>query len=960
MIENKYIAFILLLLAIITPLSAQINVLCVGNSITWGDGTPSPGGESSYPAKLGMLLGGNYYVENRGDPGHTILYWPPVAYMKGGQFRYSIEEGIPWDIIIICLGTNDSHFGIWGDNEDFVDDYNSLINAYISNNIAKFPDRDEPVFILVFPPPVFDESKGHNNDVVHDEIIPKVKQLAQDLGYTTADFYSALAGKPEMFADGIHPNEEGAQIMANVAHEAIQKTLAVAGPAPDIPTGLKTIPRLDYIDLEWHPNLEPDIFKYRVYRSESEFGYQLYLGEVLAPDTTFSDTYNIVKDHIYYYAIDAMDLSGITSGRSHSVPGKTIDLTPPSPPSDLFGSLEADSIKLDWKPNTEIDLSRYYIYRNTDQNELQNSNSIIATIYPPLSSYNDINYISAETQFYGIKAQDVSGNLSTISNIIEITARSRPLSSDTTVTAYEDQKRIFSSADFPFNDADDDVLEHLVFINSDKWEYFLYDNDSIDGSFICEELSKLSFQALANEHGPEYTYFKYKVIDSFGSTSLDTNTMVINVSPVNDEPTLDPLDDLHLIEDTHDISIQVSGISTGQIDEIQNLSIEIIPPDTALFNPGRIQYTSPDSNGIITIDPKENVSGEQLVTVRIWDDGGTENNGVNYTDESFHLYIAPRNDPPVIDLKPITIIEDIDTSITITGIQAGPWESNQNISISVKSNNTDILPDPILTYFSPDNFATLTFSTIPNVNGTTALTLSMSDDGGTELGGIDSEAYTIPVEILAINDKPSGFDIITPSYDSTLVITKYNFNDSFTINWEESKDIENDAITYDIIFEKGLSELSRYGLSETSYDFTLKDILSVTDTVNITTDSYTVSASDGELETIAFNSGLKLAIDGRAFAPAELNLDQNYPNPFNHSTKIGFDLPKKSAITLSIFDLLGEEIVRLVDNKTYLRGYNIVTWNGLDENYQHVSAGVYIVQIKMQNEVRHKKLLLLK
>ena len=105
---------------------------------------------------------------------------------------------------------------------------------------------------------------------------------------------------------------------------------------------------------------------------------------------------------------------------------------------------------------------------------------------------------------------------------------------------------------------------------------------------------------------------------------------------------------------------------------------------------------------------------------------------------------------------------------------------------------------------------------------------------------------------------------------------------------------------------------------------------------------------------------MKIIIDGRSLAPAKLNLDQNYPNPFNGNTLIGFDLPKRSAITLSIIDLLGKEVIRLISNEIYERGYSSVSWNGFDAKYNRVPAGIYFIQIKMQNEIQFKKLILLK
>jgi len=308
----------------------------------------------------------------------------------------------------------------------------------------------------------------------------------------------------------------------------------------------------------------------------------------------------------------------------------------------------------------------------------------------------------------------------------------------------------------------------------------------------------------------------------------------------------------------------------------------------------------------------------------------------------------------------ITIYEDSDTTITVGGIYAGPWESDQNISISVYSDNTNFLPNPSLSYFSPDTFALLTFTSIPHIHGNTTITFEMSDDGGDSLGGTFSTSYTIPVAIVPVNDRPSDFNITTPYADSTIVVNKHNMNSTFNIEWEASNDIEGDNITYNVIFQNDFVGLSKYGISSTSTDFVLTDLLAATDTISVTTDTYQVFASDGDLETEALNSGLSITLDGRAFAPAKLNLDQNYPNPFNQNTLIGFDLPKRSAVSLSIIDMLGKEVIKLIDNEFFDRGYSTIPWDGLDANYDHVPSGIYFIRINVDSEHLFKKMVLLK
>ncbi|MBI1932435.1 MAG: T9SS type A sorting domain-containing protein [Ignavibacteriales bacterium] len=74
--------------------------------------------------------------------------------------------------------------------------------------------------------------------------------------------------------------------------------------------------------------------------------------------------------------------------------------------------------------------------------------------------------------------------------------------------------------------------------------------------------------------------------------------------------------------------------------------------------------------------------------------------------------------------------------------------------------------------------------------------------------------------------------------------------------------------------------------------------------------------------------------------PTEYKLDQNYPNPFNPTTKITYQLPEKSIVTLKVYDILGKEIVELV-NETREAGNHEVIFNA-----NNLSSGIYYYQIK--------------
>ncbi len=93
--------------------------------------------------------------------------------------------------------------------------------------------------------------------------------------------------------------------------------------------------------------------------------------------------------------------------------------------------------------------------------------------------------------------------------------------------------------------------------------------------------------------------------------------------------------------------------------------------------------------------------------------------------------------------------------------------------------------------------------------------------------------------------------------------------------------------------------------------------------------------------------------------PKTYSLGQNYPNPFNPTTEIEFGLPKASQVSLTIYNVMGGEVVRLV-NRYASAGRFHVTWNGTDASGRTVSTGIYLYRITAGEFTRTRKMLLLK
>jgi photosystem II stability/assembly factor-like uncharacterized protein len=88
--------------------------------------------------------------------------------------------------------------------------------------------------------------------------------------------------------------------------------------------------------------------------------------------------------------------------------------------------------------------------------------------------------------------------------------------------------------------------------------------------------------------------------------------------------------------------------------------------------------------------------------------------------------------------------------------------------------------------------------------------------------------------------------------------------------------------------------------------------------------------------------------------PNKFNLEQNYPNPFNPSTMIRFALPQKSAVTIIVYNSVGEEVHVLL-NEIIDAGYHQVRFNtGV------LSSGIYFYTLKADNFVQTRKMILLK
>ncbi len=93
--------------------------------------------------------------------------------------------------------------------------------------------------------------------------------------------------------------------------------------------------------------------------------------------------------------------------------------------------------------------------------------------------------------------------------------------------------------------------------------------------------------------------------------------------------------------------------------------------------------------------------------------------------------------------------------------------------------------------------------------------------------------------------------------------------------------------------------------------------------------------------------------------PSAFDLGQNYPNPFNPVTTIRFSLPRSERVVLEIFNLMGQKVRTLLDN-TLTAGNHQITWDGTDRSGRKVASGIYLYRLKSGDDIRTRKMTLLK
>ncbi len=307
---------------------------------------------------------------------------------------------------------------------------------------------------------------------------------------------------------------------------------------------------------------------------------------------------------------------------------------------------------------------------------------------------------------------------------------------------------------------------------------FLVTSDNTDlfalgGQPVISANGTLSFTPAANAFGTA-TITVILMDDggtaNAGSDTSAAQTFTITVNPVNDAPSfLKGGDQLT----ANDMGLQTvagwaTSISLGAANEAsQKLTFVVTNDNNALF---AVQPTiSPD--GTLTYTPAGNASGTATITVTAMDNGGVANGGIDTSgSQTFSIKIVPHINvaPTFTASNPPVVLEDAGKQVVANWAKFNPGSSKETDQTNLGYTLSGVSNPALFTVLpSIDANGTLTYTSAPNVYGSSSFTIKVKDSGGTANGGVDtSTTQTFTINVTSVPDAPSigSLNLGAPGY----------------------------------------------------------------------------------------------------------------------------------------------------------------------------------------------------
>lgn len=241
------------------------------------------------------------------------------------------------------------------------------------------------------------------------------------------------------------------------------------------------------------------------------------------------------------------------------------------------------------------------------------------------------------------------------------------------------------------------------------------------------------------------TGFSNTGVESGPSAEFDYTVPVpvpaISGSTSNAAPTLDPIANVSVAQNSGPLNLTLSWITSGSDSESQPLTVFASSSNPSVVPTPVVTYLSPARAGTLTLTPATNAMGNSTITVYV-DDGQPVN---HLYSRSFVVTVQGSNMPPTLDaITNRTVLQNSGAfSVPLSGVTSGSASELQTLIVRATSSNPTILPDPTVIYSSPSSVGTLSMTPVAGAVGIVTVTVTV-DDGQTS-NNLVTRSFTVTV-----------------------------------------------------------------------------------------------------------------------------------------------------------------------------------------------------------------------
>lgn len=241
-----------------------------------------------------------------------------------------------------------------------------------------------------------------------------------------------------------------------------------------------------------------------------------------------------------------------------------------------------------------------------------------------------------------------------------------------------------------------------------------------------------------------------------GGQNQSAQTFTLTATGINDAPSFTKGADQTVNEDAGATTINnwATNVTPGPNEASQTITFTVFNNNNALFS----VQPAVNPSGTLTFTPAPNAHGSATVSLSLGDNGGTANGGQDTSaPQSFVITVNSANDAPSFTPGTAPIVNEDSGAQTIAGwatnFSTGPAdEAAQTLAVTVTAANPALFSaQPALSLVNGN----LTFTPAPDQFGSTTVTVTLQDNGGTANGGVDTIQQSFTITLNAVNDAPS-------------------------------------------------------------------------------------------------------------------------------------------------------------------------------------------------------------